>query len=545
MYPHFRTAALLIAGLVLVSSCKRIPDHARHIPADALIVVGVNTGQLGKKIAWSAITGSALFERLKERSSHASAPDAIRQLDQAGIRFNSTSYMWLAQDHRFDAGLMMTLLVPLKDVAQWESYVQRVFPGIVVREREGFRAMLVEDEAVAGWNDRLLVVMNVIKSTSSGADPVDEDGFPLVSVDTVQTVAELEDVFALGSKQALIGDKRFVALEKAEHDISIWINYDAVMNRTMGSGVAGMAAMGMAGSLWQGMVTTAGIDFDKGAVHGVLKYYVSETLKEVYKAFGNQQTDREMLDRVDKQNLSVLAGWHLSTKGMKELLDRSGLSGIARLGLMETGLTVDNVFGAFTGDMVVAVNDFRLERKSSDSVGLSAYEPSLDFTYALRIDNKPDFEKLVAFAQSKGIFQSAGDGSYFTGDISAPSSVMMTEGAYAVISNRKELASDWLQGRNKAAALPEAARKAVYGHPMGMFLDVQQMAGALQAGENTPDAAMITRAGQLLRHISAYNEPFRGDVYTSRLELAFRDNSENSLLQLLDFALQVDALAAN
>jgi len=537
-------------GLLLTvafSACNRVPDHARYIPSDALLVVGVNTKQLGREIAWSAITGSAVFDRLAAVSSTAGSTDAIRKLDSAGIRFGSTSYMYLRNDRRYDGDMRMTLLVPLQNEALWEAYVRRVFPGVEIRQRKDHKEILVEDEAVAGWNRKLLIVMNVIKVRQpepvAGADSGSLAAERWNVVDTMQTSAEMVRAFAPVRENALTGNNRFIQLEKKACDISIWINYDAVMMQTMNTG-GGMAAMGMASSLWKGTVMAAGINFEKGRVKGVVKYYVSEGLREIYKGFGSGKTDREMLDRVSPENLGLLAGWHLSTKGMKQLLDKTGLSGIAALGLMESGLTVDQVLQAFSGDMVVTLHDFRLSPGAGsqdlpDSVRTLSYEPEMDMVYALKIGRKDDFNRLTAFGVSRGFLTAAGENRFLLGGAGS-GTVMLLDDKYAVISNNEDRARAWMQGGGKGRSLPDAAVKAVYGYPAGLFLDIQEASRAFSAqGASYGDSVMIAEGKKLLSYISFNSDPFEGEAYTSRIEIAFGDKNENSLLQLIDFALRM------
>ena len=48
---------------------QHVPDHAKLIPGDAAVVAGINTGEIGKKIAWNAILGSKLFDEMKQASA--------------------------------------------------------------------------------------------------------------------------------------------------------------------------------------------------------------------------------------------------------------------------------------------------------------------------------------------------------------------------------------------------------------------------------------------------------------------------------------------
>lgn len=57
-----------VAGTVLLlSACHSLPDHAKYIPKNAVAVLSVDIENLGKKVAWNAITGSKIFDEWKAR----------------------------------------------------------------------------------------------------------------------------------------------------------------------------------------------------------------------------------------------------------------------------------------------------------------------------------------------------------------------------------------------------------------------------------------------------------------------------------------------
>lgn len=502
------------------SACSRTPDHARHIPSDALFVVGVNTRELGREIAWDALTGNKSFRKLKERSRHAAPAEALSQLQHAGIRFSSTTYMYLRTDRRYDRDLQTTLLVPLSDVSQWEAYVKRIFPGVPVRQREGYREILVEDEAVAGWNNKLLVVMNVVQ----GNTPATLPGYPAV-VDTQQTSAGIADVFLTSRKKGITADNRFRKMEQAGHDLTLWVNYDAAMAHTMGSGLTGMAAMGIAGALWRGAVLMTGIDFERGRIRGKLKYYVPEALREIYSTFGDAGVDEDMMHRVSPHNLHLLAGGRIPVDGIRRLLDQTGLSSIAALALIGSGLTTDQVFHAFAGDVIVAVNNF------SPAAADTGFRAEMNFLCALKIGRKDAFGKLVSFTVAEKMLIPAGENTYTINNKDIPTAVLIVDQKYAVISNTITSAHDWLRMKGGKQQLPAVAVKAVSGHSAGLFIDM----AAADANVYGADAVIPAAASTLLRYVSFSSEPFRDGAYNARMEITFREEKENSLLLLLDF----------
>src|SRR5262245_25510078 len=123
---------IVIVTLVAFSACHSVPDHAKYIPKDALMVVGLNTKSLGKKVAWQALMGSKLF---KELQAHMPDKQAMNKLEEAGIDGMNTFYVYVKNDKRFSAKI--TALIPLSDAGKWEAYVKSTFPEATIHEQAG------------------------------------------------------------------------------------------------------------------------------------------------------------------------------------------------------------------------------------------------------------------------------------------------------------------------------------------------------------------------------------------------------------------------
>ena len=82
-----RIALLLLMTICIFASCSKSPEHIKYIPKDASVVVGVNTAELGKKIAWDALWGSKLLEEMQQRMDK---KDAMKDMGNSGIQAMTT-----------------------------------------------------------------------------------------------------------------------------------------------------------------------------------------------------------------------------------------------------------------------------------------------------------------------------------------------------------------------------------------------------------------------------------------------------------------------
>lgn len=570
------SAALLC--IILLSACHSLPEHAKYIPADASVVIGLNTNGLGKKVAWSAITGSKILDELKESAKDAKGKEALNDIEQSGIDFGSTIYFYAKPDKRFDNEMRMSIVAPIDDAKKWESYIKKVFPAAgISKVKERSEAML-DGKAYAAWTDDVLMISNTavlesapaiqapatVDTAMAAADtdieepvdtglaiadqvptPTDTYTPPVILADTAMTAAEMDAAFALKSDASIKENKRFKKLDGDGHDISVFIATGALMDSYAGKGGADMGMMSgmMSGNLWKNTAMAAGIDFEKGKIAGIMHYYASDSMKEVAKAYGADNIDKDILSRVPSENLNLIAGYHLSPKATKLLLDKMNLSGMANLFLMQKGLSVDEILSAFTGDMVVAVNNFKIEQTAASydsTIGVTVpagNRQQSDFVFAMKLGKKESFQKLFGMATAEGGLQQTAPNVYTMPGADGTTLVVGQE--FLAVSNKPASAQAFLQ--KGGGKVPEAAREAITGHPLGAFIDFSMMGGMNNNAMGITDPALADQLRKFFTNATISGGEYKSDAneYVMSLNLANKD--ENSLLQLMQLAQRIAA----
>jgi hypothetical protein len=350
----FYTILLLLSSIFLLTACNSLPNHAKLIPADAIVVAGIHTGEIGKKIAWNAILGSKLFEEMKKKQSAKGEMGIDPQ--QMGIELMGSSYVYIKADKRFSNGNRVTALIPLESVDKWETYVKRTFPSAAIAEKNDHKEAALAEGMYVGWNKELLIIMNTLANEpsitweSNTGDTTLQITTP-VKIDTALLVTEMNNAFHVNESNAITENKNFSSFEKKGHDITLWINYDILMSQYGNSGMGGAMGFSLSNKLWKDAVLTAGFDFEKGKIAGDFHYYMSNEMKEIGKDMSEKNIDKEMFDRLPKTNLDMIMGWHLSPRGLKSSLEKMGVLGFINLALSGQELSADYILEAFTGDM--------------------------------------------------------------------------------------------------------------------------------------------------------------------------------------------------
>jgi hypothetical protein len=281
--------------------------------------------------------------------------------------------------------------------------------------------------------------------------------------DTAELAVEMNDAFSVTKENSIINNERFKKLETSGYDLTVWVNYESLMGAMDLSGMT--QGITLSNTLWKDAAMAAGIDFEKGKITADMLYYVSNDLKEASIEMGKTNIDNEMLGKLPSQNMNALMAMHLSPKGLKMMLEKMGLLGFINIALMgQNDLTTDTIFDAISGDMVVAVNNFDLEK--SQEVNKENYNPRADVLFALKIGNKEHFKKLVQLGIDNGLLiKGVGDNYLLPGQ---DSTAIVINDKYLVVSNKAGTVSSFLQGSGNS----NTAINVVKGHPYGLYIDI-------------------------------------------------------------------------
>ena len=536
MHRYTRAAVVFCLSVTLFSACNRIPDHMRYIPKDAVLVTGINLKSLGKKIAWNMITGSKLFKEMQKRipQKNGNAEDAMSNIDKAGIDVMNTFYVYL-KSSKTSAGstkIIATALVPLNDAGLWEAYLKKSFTQADVKQRGEIKIASMGNNMYAGWNKNTLIILSLISNTPDYNNP---DPQPVATPDMA---AEMDTAFAVAHGNTIKDVANFHKLQAEGHDLTLWINYDQIMNQYMSENMASkMGGLSLNSSMWKNAAFACGFDFTKGKITGDMTYYTPSEMSEVYKEFGAVNTDKDMLARLPKADMDMMVSMHLSPKGIKTMLDKMGYLGLANAGLATQNLNVDNVLDAFTGDMAFTVNRLSIQPDPTpNEFGIKTSKTEMSMSYVLKINKKENFMKLFDIARQAGLVATT-NGYYMQVGVHDSVFVLLND-QYAVASNKYADANAILQGTNKGQKLPAN----IEGHPFAMLLDIQQSVKNMDLSSTLSfsDSLMFGESKKLLSGVSINGGEFKDNAMTSHMELNFTNTEENSIIALLDFGMRLN-----
>jgi hypothetical protein len=546
MKTRFLPLFCILPLLVLLAACHKVPDHAKFLPKNALMVAEVNTKEISKKIAWSLITGSNLWDKLrgsKSKIDSAKQSEFIKNMQEAGVDELNTFYAYLKNSGSNNNEACFVALIPLKDAQKWESFVKKTFTTAQLKENKNRKEARLTDDIYAGWNKDLLILVSVQNSTSTN-DFYDEE--PKVSSIEEELVlaSHLESAFGVSKENSLLSDDRFAAFSKTKHDLGFWVNIDAVMSNYGSKNIGDITGgISLSNTMWRNSAFSAATSFEKGSIVTDMVMYSSDELKEINKKYKPENIDESLVHNVPSEGLDFLMAYRMSPEGIQKTIEKMGMLGLANGYLKEQNLSIEEIMSAISGDMVFAMNNYNQSKEtllfdSSDaSSSFSNYKTEMDVLFALKVNQKVVFEKILKLAIDLEMLEKLKDGSYKIKSLgTSDSSIILVNDHYAVFANKKQIATNYLS-ENHTIQKSTLVSNYVVKQPFAMIFDFNNWAtrvGGVMAN-NAADSMVYKASLGVFQNFVFNGGRLEGNSYKYKMNINFVNRKESSLIQLFEF----------
>jgi len=308
--------------------------------------------------------------------------------------------------------------------------------------------------------------------------------------------------------------------------------------RLKGGSMAKQLSIFKAGSIMEGNISTASVNFDNGKITANSKSYFNKELQDFYTKYKAGNMNTEMLKKIPGDNVAAVLALNYPPEGIKGFLKLLGFDGMVDGYLNDLGFTIDDFVAANKGDLLLAVTDFSMvEREKSIDLGSGqvhkqkANSPDAKILFVTSIGNKGSFDKLIA-AGTKAM-----------GDLSKTGS-----GSNALNAVKYEIKDNWFVAGNSQEQISAFGTGAgsdkdfinkISGHPFGFYIDLKKILGGMETGSDRGMVTMFGGQGKIWDNIIAYGGEMKDGAGTSHFEINMVDKNTNSLKQLNNYASSI------
>ena len=509
---HLKTlqfTCLVCLSMLLMVSCKKKNEAGKFIPGNAAAVAVFDGVSLTKKLSWEEIKQGEMFKQAYLDSSLSQmAKSVMDNPENTGLDVKNNITVFVVKDSSGGYGAVTGII---KDAAKFKNYLTATVKDGVA-STSGKIQFITKDDYTFSWNEDRFYMVSEIKGLDNnpmlgGMDfPTDSirdmDSVIIPVKSTMNLTAIAEKLYQIEAKNSLTENEKFGEVMSKEGDIKFWINVEALQSNSMG-----MAAMAMlnVGKLTKDSYYTGVANFEDGKVVMDIMSYSGKELSALWKKYEGDDMDTKIIAQSPIKDPAVLISMNYQPKGLKALLELTGLEGFANLGATKFGFTVDDFINGQNGKMLIVIGDV-----TKDSSG--KMEPKGFFTVGIK--DKVAFAKIIAAAKKEAGMVPAGKAEYAVNDNN-----------FAI--GTPGIATAYLNGKsnNNYTFLDR-----IKGGPVGGFINIDYLLNNTRSSTNP--TAMDSLNVAIWDNVVFYGGKFVDGGITQHLELNMKDKKTNALKQL-------------
>ncbi|SFE69669.1 protein of unknown function [Chitinophaga sp. CF118] len=544
-----------VTAAVVFSACSKLPEQSKYIPKTAGVVLSINSKQISKKLVTNGITMDKMFAAVQDKDTSNPAMKAWKDAENSGIDLQGNFFVSVVFNSSEQSYVSMT--GGLKDAGKFEEYLKKNIPNFSLKKKNDFQYVWQEDQkAVIGWNKETVIYVRGVDTKDlknkgmMPSDNPDSDSEEAAVADSAVAqpaalvtsdassledtwVAEVDHLFHLKKDETAGTIDAFKDLLKDNADLSVYVNPEPIYT-AQGSSISSMIPANLK-NLIAGNFYTGSINFEKGKVVVEGSSYIGKDLAAIYKKYDSQDADLEMLEKYPSDNITGFLVYGFDFRIIGDIVKSTGLDGIANMGLHSSGLTLDDILNAFKGQMVFAASDFSVSKKPNpyfpeDSITKS----DAKWIFAMKVGDKAAFDKVMTSPMLKNMFTKQGDHYVMQEGMPGMPAVSITDKLVVTASDNAFL-EQYQAGKGKAGGLDNSFISKIKGNPLGGYVNIEKIVNNIPDEEIPADSKEL--AGQvknLLKDATILTNKFDGKIQHSEMVLNFKNENENSLVQLVN-----------
>lgn len=457
----FRVFALILITAFISSCGSKTPETVQVIPSDAAFVMVIDGGSLASKSGIDDLTKTKAFAGIKNKlpgddlSKLMEFESIMKDPTESGIALNKESFLFASVGEN---KMMGGYVVELIDVAKFEALLTKQFTEneieFTIEEQEGVKFIKTvdfQDEVSMVWKDNMALF------------------FAQQNADTENPQAAAIQLLNNTKEQSIVSLSQFNDFYKKKEDISLWMNYESIMDlqkQNMGA-YGSMINLDFSDCYVEGF-----LNFDKGKVEFTFETILNDAMQEMYKDFPfmKENIETSILSYMPETSFVSFAFGINMYNYYQYMLEIMGETIKGQAGLLEVqmqknlGMSIQEALEAIGGDMIINVHgittetyesiDYRAyyESGSTDKSAFTVEKQRMgvpNFTASLSIEDQKIFDVLI---ENVGPMIEEMDGFYKFGK-EDKAVFFAYKDKHMFISNEQNLVEGYVAGKELDASL--------------------------------------------------------------------------------------------
>lgn len=495
---HLGRTPLALVFLLFLAACgkDKAPDHTKYIPSDAAMVYAMDIKSITEQIGKEKLLDLSLFSDMMDMDEK--NREQMEKIQNSGIDLQSTFYVYVnasvVKSAQADMKNGAKMIFLIEDPAKFKKTLSEEMEGLEEGNAEGIEFLQNED-LIIGWKDKVGIAI----------------------LNPAQAKADLQSAFKV--EQPLSAqESKFKDLMNSAFDISMWVNAQPLADQAGSDLPVQSKELGQAKFIMKGFFKKGSIDFEG------LTYFPEDM--EMNTVFSGGVSD-EFMERIQEEEPLALLSLNLDTKALHAYLKKENMLETLSQQIKMMGMNTEEFFDMLSGELAISVN----EEGASSGLPFGVYGQ-------LGIANEERFDTVSQQMTAMGS-QAGADVQenymVFNGFNVVPSKDIL------VVTNNDKQREAFL--KDEKGKMPEQIAEKSGSSAFYFYMDIQKLAKAAdKLPMNVPEAGKKT-AEDKFKEMYFRLEPAQGNEYAFSGSVTLSDDSQNSLMVIMDSMKEKDEAA--
>ena len=533
---------LIICLLILSSCANKSSKEAAYIPKNATLVMGLNMSELQQKLKEGGMSSDSLISIVfgNDSTSLKMKKLVMEGKNESGINWNEKLFVFVNQQSLADksTATSVNVLGTTGNIIQLEKYLvkQEEFKDKTIKREKAYSYLQGSNDLQVSWNKEVCIVTYFMHPTTPVFDTT-EMTFKMPSPADIpkESKAETDLFFTQKTTQSLASVDEFNQMfrEKADGFIFSSSNSALPMLKNLPFNPPKLE------ELLKNNYTTATLHFEKGKLRIQSNNYVNPALGNILSKYAGPVVNFSLVKDYPSKDINLVSLVSFNPEIIGGILKHVELESFAESFLNKNGLSMDDIYKAFKGELAVVVSDLNFSSPDPmmkrDELSLERGLPIANILMRIPVGDSKRYTKIMDLGVKAGMLNKVGNQYRSGSGNSASSFFVLGDDKNLFIATNAALYNNYLASAGKPNSFFTQAPLSKYTASSTLFYAniASTIHGMVPDSTKSSYSRLLYLLAGTCKELVLNSDNFDGKTLHSQAELIMQQANTNSLISMI------------
>ena len=533
---------LIICLLILSSCANKSSKEAAYIPKDATSVLTLDMTALQQKLREGGMsTDSLIFIAFGNDSASQKMKKMMTEgKNESGINWNEKIFLFTNQQSFSDksTSTSVNMLGTLGDVTQLEKYLlrQEEFKDKAIIREKAYSYLQGTGDIQVSWNKEVCIVTHYSHPSIPVFDTI-EMIFkkPLIVDIPKESKAETDLFFSQKTTQSLASIDVFNQMFREKADGYIFSSSNSSLNLLKNLPFNPPKLE----ELLKNNYSTAALHFEKGKLRVQSNTYVNPALGNILSKYAGPVANFSLVKDYPSKDINLVSLVSFNPEIIGGILKHIELESFAESFLNKNGLSMDDIYKAFKGELAVVVSDLNFSSPDPmmkrDELSLERGLPIANILMRIPVGDSKRYTKIMDLGVKSGMLNKVGNQYRSGSGNSASSFFVLGDDKNLFIATNAALYNNYLASAGKPNSFFTQAPLSKYTASSTLFYAniASTIHGMVPDSTKSSYSRLLYLLAGTCKELVLNSDNFDGKTLHSQAELIMQQANTNSLISMI------------